>query len=195
MSAEAPPHKTKTTPKTPRLGHLLGRMLLRPRELLLLWNWKSAVLSVVLRGPIFFIAALQKGWQAAAAALFAESIFCALSAGFYGAVVQILKDAEPAWLTGTFLTVTLPVTFQALEYALHRYRGTPHLRVAAIVSFVMSGIATLFNWYAMRHGTMLVGREARGFSGDLRRLPRLILGFILALPRSIVGRLRSHSNA
>jgi hypothetical protein len=73
---------------------------------------------------------MRQGWEAAMAALFTESIFCALSAGFYGPVVQTLKDAEPQALTGVFLTAVLPVTFQAPEYLLHWFRGTPHLHSA-----------------------------------------------------------------
>lgn len=146
------------------------------------------MLSVILRGPIFFVAAIQRGWRAAIAALFTESIFCLVSAGFYGAVVQILKDAEPQWLTGIFLTLVMPITFQVLEYLLHWFRGTPHLHIAGIVSLVVSGLSALFNWYAMRRGALLVGREAGGFGGDLRRLPRLLLGFLAVLPRKAAGK-------
>jgi hypothetical protein len=146
---------------------------------------------MILRGPIYFVAAVQQGYRAAVAALFTESIFCALSAGFYGAVVQILKDAEPKWLTGIFLTIVLPVTFQVLEYLLHWFRGTPHLRFAGIVSLVVSALSALFNWYAMRRGTLLVGRSAGGFGADLRRLPRLLLGFLSVLPRKIARKRQS----
>jgi hypothetical protein len=143
------------------------------------------LLSTILRGPIFLAAALRQGWKAAFAALLTESIFCAASAGFYGAIVQSLKDAEPQWLTGIFLAGVLPVIFQVLEYLLHWFRGTPHLRIAEIVSQFVSAISALFNWYAMRRGTLLVGREGGSFGGDLRRLPRLLFGFLATLPRKI----------
>jgi hypothetical protein len=189
----APPLADPAQPSQKFLD-LLSGLLCRPQQLLLFWNWKSALLSMILRGPIFFVAAVQKGWEAAIAALFTESVFCALSAGFYGAVVQILKDAEPQWLTGVFLTVVMPVIFQVLEYLLHWFRGTPHLRAAGIVSLVVSGVSALFNWYAMRRGTLLVGRQAGGFGGDLRRLPRLLFGFFAVLPRKIASKLKSCSS-
>ncbi len=191
-TSPAPPLADPAQPK-PQFLNLLFGLLWRPQQLLLLWNWKAALLSMVLRGPIFFIAAVQRGWEAAIAALFTESIFCALSAGFFGAVVQILKDAEPQWLTGVFLTMVMPVIFQVLEYLLHWFRGTPHLRIAEIVSMVVSGVSALFNWYAMRRGTLLVGGEAGGFGGDLRRLPRLIVGFLAILPHKIARKSRSYS--
>jgi hypothetical protein len=170
-------------------------MVTRPQQLLLLWNWKSAVLSMILRGPIFFVAAVHRGWRSALAALLTESIFCALSAGFYGAVVQILKDAQPQWLTGLFLTVAMPLSFQVLEYVLHWFLGTPHLRAAGIVSLFVGSISAFFNWYAMRRGTLLVGGEGGGFGGDLLRLPRLFLGFVAVLPRRIARRLHPPSTS
>ena len=166
---------------------LLSGMLQRPQQILIVWNWKSALLSIVLRGPIFLIAGLRHGWQAAVAALLTETIFCAGSAGFSGAVVQTLKDAQPQWLTGVFLIFVMPMIFQVLEYLLHWFMRTPHLRVAAIVSLVVSAVAALFNWYAMRRGTLLVGGEGGGFGSDLLRLPRLLFAFFTLLPRQITG--------
>lgn len=175
------------------LGKLLSALARHPRRLLRLWNWKSASLSIILRGPIFLIAGIRQGWIGAVGALFTEFVYCAMSAGFYGAVVQSLKDAEPQWLTGIVLAAVIPTLFQGIEYALHWFRGTPHLRIAEIVSLVISGISALFNWYAMRRGTLLVGGEGGAFSGDLVRLPRLLFGFLAILPRKIVSSLKSRS--
>ena len=192
MTRHAAPPPTDPVLTGPRFVNLLVSMLRRPRQLLLLWNWKSALLSVVLRGPIFFVAAVHQGWKAALAALLTELIFCALSAGFYGAVVQTLKDAEPQWLTGVFLSVVMPVIFQVLEYLLHWFRGTPHLRVAAIISLILGAFSALFNWYAMLRGTVLVGGEGSGFGRDLYRLPLLFLTFLAVLPRRIARAGRSY---
>lgn len=159
-----------------------------------MWNWKSALLSVFLRGPIFFVAAIRHGWEATVSALLVETAFCTVTAGFYGAIVQDLRDAEPEWLTILFLTVFLPVLFQALEFGLHKLRGTPHLRLAEIASITVSAFSSLFNWYAMRRGALLVAGEGGSFGTDLNRLPRLFLSFLMALPRRIVERQKSRSN-
>lgn len=194
MTTYPAPLKAGPPATAPQFSDVLLRMLRRPQQVLLLWNWKSALLSLILRGPIFFVAAVRQGWRAAIAALITESVFCVLSAGFYGAVVQSLKDAEPLWQTGIFLTLVMPVIFQVLEYLLHWFRGTPHLRIAEIVSVVVSGVSALFNWYAMRRGTLLVGREGGGFGGDIRRLPRLLAGFLAFLPRKIARKPQSRSS-
>ncbi len=195
MSLQAnliPRGSTGAVPARPFSSVLLG-LLRRPQQILFLWNWKSAVLSVILRGPIFLVAGLRHGWKGAVAALFTESIFCVMTAGFYGAIVQSLKDAEPPWLTALFLAGVMPVTFQVLEYVLHWFRGTPHLRVAGIVSLVVSAISSLFNLYAMRRGTLLVGGEAANFGRDLCRLPLLLLRFFALVPRKLVSTARTRT--
>ena len=81
----------------------------------------------------------------------------------------------------------IPALFQGIEYVLHWLRGTPHLRIAEIVSVIISGLSALFNWYALRRGTLLVGGEGASFGRDLARLPRLIFGFLCVLPRKIAS--------
>jgi hypothetical protein len=154
-----------------------------PQRILFLWNWKSAWLSILLRGPIFFAVTVRHGFAATISAVLTEALFCALSAGFYGALVQSLRDAEPEWLTVFFLAVVVPAVFQVFEFLLHWLRGTPHLQVAVMVSLAVSGISSLFNWYAMRRGALLVGEEGGSFGSDLRRLPGLMFAFVAVLPR------------
>ena len=173
--------------RTPFFQVLFG-LVRYPQRVLFLWNWKSAWLSIILRTPIFLVATVQRGIAATFSAVLTECLFCAVTAGFYGAVVQNLRNADPEWLTVSFLVVVMPALFQALEFLLHRIHGTPHLGIAEIVSIVVSGVSSLFNWYAMRRGALLVGGEGVAFGADLRRLPRLLLSFFAAVPRSLARR-------
>jgi hypothetical protein len=159
-----------------------------------MWNWKSAVLSIVLRGPIFLVASVHRGFQAAVGAVLTECAFCAGTAGFYGALIQILRNATPEWLTALFLVVGVPGVFQVIEAYLHWARGTPHWRVAEAVSVVVSAVSALFNWYAMRRGALLVGGEGESFGADVNHLPRLLLSFVALVPRYLSGRGKSESN-
>jgi hypothetical protein len=184
-------------PQPSSFSSLLAQLFAHPSKILRLWNWKAALLSIFLRGPVFLVASLRRGPWATAAALLTESFFCATTAGFYGAIVQFLRLAQPQWLTLVFITLVLPLIFQSFEYLLHMARGTHNLRIAEIVSVCVSGISALFNWYAMRRNTLLVGEEGGRFKADLARLPRLLLGFVLALPLRGLKRLREgdHSRA
>jgi hypothetical protein len=173
------PKPSQPAPSISRVG---SEFLHHPLRILLLWNWKSAVLSIILRAPIFLIASVRRGWMVAASALFTEALFCAVSAGFYGTIVQALRNAEPEWLAGLFITVLVPAGFQVIEYWLHWLRGTPHLRIAEIVSVSLSLLSALFNWFAMKRGALLVGGEGAHFGSDLKRIPRLLFDFVYTLP-------------
>jgi hypothetical protein len=172
------------------LFEVLSGLFWKPQRILFFWNWKSAWLSILLRAPIFLVAAAGRGVPAAFSAVLTECFFCALSAGFYGALVQNLRDAEPEWLTVLFLALVVPAVFQVFEFLLHWFRGTPHLKAAVIVSMIVSGISSLFNWFAMRRGALLMGSEGRSFGSDLRRMPGLIVAFIAIVPRWIARRKR-----
>jgi hypothetical protein len=158
-------------------------------HVLALWNWKSAILSVMLRVPVFAVAAARSGLEAVAGAVFTEAVVCGFNAGCYAAVVQAIRNRKPVWLTALLITVGLPAVGQVIEYQVHVWRGTPHRVIAVIISSVLSALSSLFNWYAMKHGTLLVGGEGRDFSNDLRRLPALLGRFLLLGPRWLLRRI------
>lgn len=189
MAAEKPAHSDPGDP----FFRLLAGLVRHPQRILFVWNWKAAWLSILLRGPIFLAATIRRGFRVTFATVLAECVYCMFTAGFYGAFVQTLRDAEPEWLTILFLTVAMPGVFQVLEFLMHKYRGTPHLRIAEMVSILVSGISALFNWYAMRRGALLVGGEGGSFGSDLRRLPGLLVKFVAALPHWYQER-RKHSS-
>ena len=180
-------------PSRPRFSQVLADLFWHPQQILLLWNWKAAWLSLLLRGPIFLVATIRRGFLASLSALLTEFFICAVTAGFYGALVQNLRDATPVWMTAVFLVVVVPAFFQMFEFALHTFRGTPHVRAAEIVSLGVSAVSSLFNWYAMRRGVLLVGAEGGSFGSDLRSLPRLLFDFLATVPRKLGQKGRSAS--
>lgn len=152
----------------------------------MLWNWKSAVLSIILRVPVFAIAAARHGIEAIALAALTEAMVCGFNAGCYAAVVQVLRNRKPVWLTAIIIGVGLPALGQIIEYGVHSWRGTPHTSIAVIVSTVLAGLSSLFNWYAMKRGTLLMGEEGGSFLNDLRRIPVLLFSFLLVGPRWVL---------
>lgn len=155
----------------------------RPLDVLRLWNWKSALLSVMLRVPIFAIATMRRGPEVIAGAILTETAVCAINAGWYAAIVQILRNRKPVWLVATVISVIVPLSGQVIEYTIHTWHQTPHRVAAVIASTGLGAIASLFNWYAMKHGQMLVGGERSSFSSDLRSMPVLLFRFFLLAPR------------
>ncbi len=143
------------------------------------WNWKSALFSSVIRGCIFFGANASAGPEAAAGASLAEFAFGATVGGLYGSLVQMFRKVEPTWQAALSVGLILPGTVHTLEFLLHWWRGTPNLDLSVAVSICYTGIAMLFNLYAMRRGVMVVGEQQRPLLEDVRMFPSIIAGFLL----------------
>jgi hypothetical protein len=155
----------------------------RPADLLVKrWNWKAAASSSLIRGLIFFCANAASGWRAAVGAMLAEYCYRALTSGFYGAITQHISEAEPEWQAAACAMIVLPLSSHSLEFLVHWMRHTPHLKASIISSMSFTVISTLFNFYAMRRGTMVVGENAASIGEDLRAMPRVIAAFVVAAP-------------
>lgn len=165
------------------VAHCFRELATRPGELLLRrWNWKSAVFSSIIRALIFFFANLRSGWHAAVGAMVAELLYRGFTAGFYGALTQAFGEVEPEWMAGIAVSLLLPVVSHTIEFAVHWLRGTPHLKASIISSVCFTVLSTLFNLYAMRRGVLVVGCSAGSVASDMRRIPRLIAGFVACGP-------------
>ncbi len=160
------------------------------RELILRWNWKSALMSAVIRGSIFFTTNLGAGRAAAFAALAAEFIWRFSASGFYGAFTQRLRFAQPRWAATLVVGLALPLFNHTTEFIVHSLRGTPKLKLSILVSVIFTALSMLFNTYAMREGVMVTGAGSQSLGHDMRRMPRVIGGFLLWL----VGLQRSRQN-
>jgi hypothetical protein len=146
------------------------------------WNWKAALLSAVGRAPVFLITTFSFGWRASSRAVVLETAYRAGTAGIFASIIQEVRNRRPIWLAISIITVAVPAVSQVLDYVLHFLMHTPNLHTSLLVSLIISAVTSLFSWYSMRRGTLLVGREQDSFAHDLCKLPRLILGFIIAPP-------------
>lgn len=161
-------------------------LVFHPRRALLeKWNWKAAIFSSTLRATIFLCANLTAGWRAAAGAMLAELVYRGVTSGFYGAITQAFSEVEPQWAAAVATAVMLPAASHSLEFAVHVLRGTPKIKTSLIASVTFTILSTLFNLYAMRRGALVVGAEASSMAKDLRRMPRLIGGFLAAGPLAL----------
>ncbi len=153
-----------------------GRLLLRR------WNWKAALFSSTLRAVLFLFTNLTAGWHAAVGAMTAEFLYRAVTAGFYGAITQAFRRAEPAWAAALSIIALVPASSHALELTVHLLRGTPRIITSLIASVCFTIVSTLFNWYAMRRGALVVGDDGASVLDDLKRMPRLICEAVAAGP-------------
>ncbi len=115
--------------------------------------------------------------------MMAEWIFRTVTSGFYGTLTQTLGEVEPEWQGTLCAAILLPAFSHSLEFLVHWLRHTPNLRSSLISSISFTVFSTLFNVYAMRRGTLIVGEGAPTLAADFRALPRLIGSFLLAIVR------------
>jgi hypothetical protein len=181
---------TLVSPQSTRPRTTVGGVLLRlgrdPYSVLIRrWNWKSAVLSSLLRAILFFFVNLSAGWPAAVAAMNTELLFRSTSSGFYGALTEAFREAEPPSAGTLAVALILPFANHSLEFLIHSMRGTRKLGPSIIASVCFTALSSVFNFYAMRRGALVVGEGRRSLLSDLRSMPALVLDFILFVPRQI----------
>ena len=167
----------------PSVFQVLRNLLLHPIESIARrWNWKAALLSSSVRALIFFAANLPAGRHAALAALLTELAFRGVASGFYGALTKAFRFAEPEWAAALVAMILLPLTGHSLEFLIHLLWGTMKLRTSIIASVCFTAVSTLFNLYAMRRGALVTGEGQQTLRSDMKRMPRLIAGFLVSGP-------------
>ena len=181
------PAATKLRARPPTVAGALLSVLCHPGEYFIRrWNWKSAVTSTLFRAPIFFFVNLAAGPKAAAGAFVTEFVLRSLTSGFYGSLTEAIHDAEPGWLAGLTAMVLMPVANHSLELVVHWLRGTPKLVNSILASVLFTAVSTLFNLYVMRQGAFLVGENRQSLGQDMRRMPRLVIGFLAVGPLALI---------
>lgn len=175
------------------LGDVLTALARDPAWLVRRWNWKSALLSSVSRGVVFFAANLTAGPRAATAAFVTELWFRMLTSGFYGALTESMRDVEPARDGIVAGMVLLPLVSHSLEFAVHSLRGTPELGRSLSLSVAFTMLSTAFNVYAMRRGAFVVGSGAQPLHRDLAQVPRLAVEFARAILCAIARAFRART--
>jgi hypothetical protein len=148
------------------------------RNLVLQWNWKSAVLSPLLRGALVFAATAGAGPDAALNALAVEVLYRGLVSGFCGAIVQAFRSAEPYWAGQLTVVLIVPAFSDALDFFVHWRHGTPEFGRSVLVSLGLTIVSTAFNYFAMRRGALIVGEQSRTLLQDFMLIPVLVMGFL-----------------
>lgn len=170
------------------VGEAALNLLRHPiRTLVRRWNWKSAVLSALTRGALFFFANLGAGMSAAIGAMSIEAAFYITVAGFYGSATEAFRKARPAWLATTVMMIVMPTLNHSLEFALHWSNGTKKLTASMFASIALSVLSAVFNLFAMQRGAFIVGAERQSLLDDFRQLPQIIFDFLTFIPRSLMA--------
>jgi hypothetical protein len=169
-----------------------------PSRFVRYWNYKGAILSGILRAPIFFATYLigKETLRLALAAATVQFLFRFAFAGVGGALIQAYRHVEPPWKALVAILVLVPTISHAIEFVLQLAFGyltdTQNLTDQAMLrSICVSIISALFTLFAMRRGIMIVGEsESKSLVSDIYLLPTVIFYFVAFIPNEISGMLR-----
>ena len=169
-----------------------------PAQFIRHWNYKGAILSGVLRAPIFLITYLigRESLKLALAAAFVQFVFRFVFAGLSGALIQSFRRVEPAWKAIGSILLVVPLISHLFEYALqvafvYVTATTDHTNQAILRSVCVSIISVLFALFIMRRNVMIVGEaESKSLWSDLVQIPFLIVQFVMFIPNEIAAMIR-----
>jgi hypothetical protein len=157
------------------------------------WNWKSAAVSSICRGGIFFCVNLPAGFDASTRALAIELAFRAVVSGVLGSATQAFRDVTPGAIATILPVLAIPAVGHTAEYAVHHVAGTARLGESIAASVAFSVLTTAFTLFAMRRGALIVGAGQQSLIHDLQRAPGLIAAFVGTMVKGVhdsVGRQR-----
>jgi hypothetical protein len=168
------------------LSSVFAYVIRHPLETMILrWNWKAAVLSALLRAPIFFFAYLFKkdGLKLAIGAALAQSAFRLAFGGINGAIIQSFSKVEPPWHAVLTVPIVLATFSHLMEFVVQtlydHQTGAAGRGKAIAISVFVSAVSAVFNLFAMRRGALLVKDESRqSLWRDLVRMPWIIFEFL-----------------
>ena len=186
------------TPHTHTIGEALRNVWSDPGQFITNWNYKGAVLSGVMRAPIFLITYLagRESVRLAIGAAAVQFAFRFAFAGVGGTLIQSFRKVEPAWKALLAIMLILPLISHLLEFAIQAAFGyftstQDHTDNAILRSITVSIMSALFTLFAMRRDFMIVGEEeSRSLLHDLSRLPRLVFEFCAFIPNEIASFIR-----
>ncbi|MDI1241673.1 MAG: hypothetical protein PSX80_07105, partial [bacterium] len=184
--------------ETHTIGEAFRNVWNDPGQFITNWNYKGAVLSGVMRAPIFFITYLagRESLRLAIGAAAVQFAFRFAFAGVGGTLIQGFRRVEPAWKALLAIMLILPAISHLIEFAVQAvfayFTSTQdHTDAAILRSITVSIMSALFTLFAMRRNVMTVGdEESRSLLHDLSRLPRLVFEFCAFIPNEIASFIR-----
>ena len=198
MTNEMTFEETPNVPPKNTIGEAWNNLLRNPSLFIRYWNYKGAILSGVLRAPIFLVTYLlgRESLKLAIGAALVQFIFRFFFAGISGALIQAFRRVEPAWKALATILLLVPLVSHLFEFVLQfafaYFTGTSdHTDEAIVRSICVSIISALFTLFIMRRNVMIVGEaESKSLLHDIARLPIMIFRFMAFIPNEISAMIR-----
>lgn len=135
-------------------------------------------MSATARSFVYLAAMARSGWQAAGSIVLVEMAYVTVTAGIYAGMQQKALGIRSRTLGNLIVVVGVPGLSQGLDWTAHRLSGAAVTSKATLGVCVFAAISALFHLHVMRNGAFLTG-EGRSLLDDFKRMPRLVLGFVV----------------
>ncbi len=186
-STQSVPVPHGSEPLAATLGGAVAAVVRNPlRWLVRHWNWKTAVLSAILRASIFFSVNLTANWDSAVSAALTELAYRAPMVGVLASISQSFRKVQPAWKASIAMMVALPTLGHGIEFTVHSLRGTEKLYESVAASVAFSMFTCLVSYWLHRRDVLIVGHGARPFLVELVQLPGELFDLLLRRPLEIL---------
>ena len=149
------------------------------RQIFTCWNWKCALMSATARSIVYMAALARSGPHGRLSIVLVEIAYVALTAGIYAGLQQRALTLRSRLLGNFTVALAVPLLAQFVDWLAHHAAGAPVPLRATVAVSVFAVASALFHLYVMRHGVFLSG-HGRSLADDFRRIPRLVVAFIIA---------------
>jgi hypothetical protein len=144
------------------------------------WNWKCALMSATARSLVYLAAMAHTGQRGGLSVVAVEMIYVTVTAGLYAGLQQKALGFRSRLLGNLTIVCGVPMLAQILDWFTHRALGAAAPGKAVLAVCVFATVSALFHLHVMRRGAFLTGHTGCSLLEDLRRMPRLAAGFVLA---------------
>jgi hypothetical protein len=151
------------------------------------WNWKCALMSAAVRSLVYLIAMTRSGSHGRLAVIAVEMVYVTLTAGVYAGMQQRALSLRSHMFGNLIVVLGVPGLAQLLDWLAHSIVGPAAPSRAILAASIFALVSALFHLHVMRHGVFLTGRAGRTLADDFRRIPRLVLDFVLLPYLLLVG--------
>jgi hypothetical protein len=149
------------------------------------WNWKCALMSATVRSLVYLAAMARSGPHGRIGVIAVEMAYVTLTAGIYAGLQQRALALRSRLLGNFLIAVGVPGVAQTLDWLVHRAVGPAAPARALVAASVFTLLSALFHLHVMRSGVFLTGHAGRTLADDFRRIPKLVLKFVM-LPYELV---------
>ncbi|HEY1256977.1 MAG TPA: hypothetical protein VGF01_19585 [Terracidiphilus sp.] len=138
------------------------------------------MLSASVRSIVYLAAMLRSSRHDALSILLIEMAYVTLTAGLYAGMQQKALGLRNRLFGNLLVVVCVPGLAQFLDWLIHRVAGAVVPGRVLLTVCIFTFISALFHLYLMRRGAFLTNHHGRSLRDDFRRMPRLVLGFVIA---------------